>query len=162
MSCFVMTADCIATISKTLESILNCGFNSFGFSAPPSLHDALKDCRDRYGYYSDRAIFRRLYSLNLVAYNGRYSKGPSPETIPDMPEVPTLTTIREYADHHEKLLPWHYKFCKLLDCLIYQTDEDATFKDSLFLALVDFSRIYKSFLVCNMDEYQALPWGSLG
>lgn len=161
MSCFMMPADCLATISKTLESILNCGFNGFGFSAPSSLHDALKDCRDRYGYYSDCAIFRRLYSLNLAAYNGRYSKGPTPETIPDMPEVPALPTMRQYADHHEKLLPWHFKFCKLLDCLIYQADEDATYKAPLFLALVDFSHRYKTFLVCNMEEYQALPWGSL-
>ena len=44
-------------LSDTLECVLNSGFNRFGFDAPDSLHKALADCRDCYGYYNSGAIF---------------------------------------------------------------------------------------------------------
>lgn len=78
-----------------------------------------------------------------------------------MPTVPTLTQPRQYDNYHETLLPWHYQFCKLLDCLIYQCSEDAVQNDPLFLALIDFSRVYKSYLICNTDLYSCANWRSL-
>lgn len=163
MSCFIMSEHSHATLADTLEYVLNSGFNRFGFDAPDSLHKALADCRDGYGYYNSGAIFRRLYDLNNRAYNGRYKVAPSPEAdiIPDKPAVPPLVQPRQYANYHETLLPWHYKFCKMLDCLIYQCSEDATRADPLQLALIDFSRVYKSFLVTQNDEYYNAPWGTI-
>lgn len=158
MSCNIMSTQSHATLANSLTYIMNSGFNRFGFEAPESLYKALRDCRDRYGDYSAEPIYNRLYSLNLAAYAGRYSKTMPADPVPDMPSVPQLIQPREYY-HHEILLPWHYRFCKMLDCLIYQTSEDATRNDPLYLALLDFSRIYKSFLVLNTAEYHAAPWG---
>lgn len=163
MSCFIMSAESHAVLANTLEYVLNSGFNRFGFDAPGSLHAALSDCRDRYCYYNSSLVYVRLYELNSAAYNSRYKVTPQPDgdRISDMPEVPQLVEPRQYRDHHETLLPWHYKFAKLLDCLIYQCSEDATIGDPLLLALIDFSRIYKSFLVTNHDEYASAPWGTI-
>lgn len=160
MSCFIMKRESLAALANTLECIGNLGFERFGFEFPASLHNALSDCRDRHNIYVSRLIFQRLYSLNYAAYSGRYTDTAA-DIIPDMPRVPSLTEPRQYADYHETLLPWHYKFCKLLDCLIYQITEDATINDPLRLALVDFSVSYKSFLVSNTDAYAAAPWGGV-
>lgn len=40
-------------------------------------------------------------------------------------------------------------------------DEDATRKDPLLLALIDFSRVYTHFLVSNTADYNAAPWGTI-
>lgn len=163
MSCFVMSAQSHAALANTLEYILNSGFNRFGFEAPESLHKALSDCRDRYGFYDSGAIFRRLYALNNAAYDERYKSDAHQANaeIPEMPIVPQLVEQRHYENYHENLRPWHYKFCKLLDCLIYQCSEDSTQNDPLLHALIDFSIIYKSFLVGNTEEYHSAPWGVL-
>ena len=151
MSCFIMSDQAHAATANTLEYILNSGFNRFGFDAPDSLYKALSDCRDRYGFYCSGLIFRRLYDLNSRAYAGRY-KTDADTTPPEMPSVPPLVQEREREDQHEKLLPWHYKLAKLIDCEIYQASEDATRKDPLLLALIDFSRVYTHFLVSNTAE----------
>ena len=160
MSCFIMSDQAHATTANTLEYILNSGFNRFGFDAPDSLYKALSDCRDRYGFYCSGLIFRRLYDLNSRAYAGRY-KTDADTTPPEMPSVPPLVQEREREDQHEKLLPWHYKLAKLIDCEIYQASEDATRKDPLLLALIDFSRVYTHFLVSNTADYNAAPWGTI-
>lgn len=160
MSCFIMSPEPLAAIANTLEYILNSGFNRFGFDAPRSLHDALKDCRDRYGYYCANQIYDRLYRLNAAAYAGRYNRL-CEDSIPPMPLVPILTQPRQYENHHESLKPWHFQFCKLLDCLIYQCSEDEVKKDPLYLSLFDFSHVYKTYLVCNTDLYASAKWGEL-
>ncbi len=157
MSCFIMSDQAHAATANALEYILNSGFNRFGFDAPDSLYKALSDCRDRYGFYCSGLIFRRLYDLNSRAYAGRY-KTDADTTPPEMPSVPPLVQEREREDQHEKLLPWHYKLAKLIDCEIYQASEDATRKDPLLLALIDFSRVYTHFLVSNTADYNAAPW----
>lgn len=164
MSSFMMSPQSHATLANALEFMLNSGFNRFGFDAPDSLHKALSDCRDRYGFYCNGQIYNRLYTLNARAVDTRYKNDPATGNaamVPDMPEVPPLIEERQRVNYHEKLLPWHYKFCKILDCQIYQSSEDATRNDPLLLALIDFSRVYKSFLVTNTDEYDAAPWGHI-
>lgn len=164
MSCIMLTTRAHAAMAETIADLLNLGFNSFGFSAPDTLYKALNDCRNIYGEYSSAAIYDRLYSLNAAAYNGRYANAPHiPDAapVPDMPDIPPLRTGREFTDDHEKILPWHYHLCKLLDCLIYQASEDVTAKDPLFLALVDFSRAYTTFLVSNAQAYNTFPWGDI-
>lgn len=160
MSCFVMTEQATATLANTLEHVLNSGFDRFGFDAPGSLCKALEDCRDRYGFYCAGLIFRRLYDLNSRAYCARY-KTESDDTPSEMPSVPPLVQERQREHYHEKLLPWHYKFSKLLQCLLYQCCEDATRFDPLNLALIDFNRVYNNFLVQNTAEWDAAPWGTI-
>lgn len=159
MSSFIMSDRATATLANSLEYILNSGFNRFGFDAPESLYKALRNCCDRYGFYSAGLIFNQLYSLNARATDSRYKSDSGP--IPEMPEVPPLIEERQRENQHEKLLPWHYKLCKLLDCLLYQASEDATRNDPLFLALLDFARTYKVFLVANTEEYYTAPWGTI-
>ena len=160
MSSFIMSPQSHATLANSLEFMLNSGFNRFGFDAPDSLYKALEDCRDRYGFYCAGQIYNQLYGLNARAVDTRYKNVPD-GFVPDMPTVPPLIEERQRINQHEKLLPWHYKFCKILDCQIYQSSEDATRNDPLLLALIDFSRIYKSFLVTNTEEYSAAPWGTI-
>lgn len=160
MSCFMMDERAISVLSNTLESVMNSGFNRFGFEAPESLHKALSDCRDHYGFYLSEKIFSRLYILNARAYSNRY-KSDWNSCIPVKPEIHSIIQKRQLENHHEKLLKWHYKFAKLLDCFIYQVSEDATQNDPLTLALIDFSRLYKSFLVVNTEEYDSEPWGTI-
>lgn len=160
MSCFMMDERAISVLSNTLESVMNSGFNRFGFEAPESLHKALSDCRDHYGFYFSEKIFSRLYILNARAYSTRY-KSEWNGCVPSKPEIHSIIQERQREEHHEKLFPWHYKFAKLLDCFIYQVSEDATRNDPLTLALIDFSSSYKSFLVFNTAEYASEPWGTI-
>ena len=83
------------------------------------------------------------------------------DTVRDTADAAPLVQEREREDQHEKLLPWHYKLAKLVDCEIYQASEDATRKDPLLLALIDFSRVYAHFLVSNTADYNAAPWGTI-
>ena len=160
MSTMMLSTRFHSAMADTLGHILDCGFERFGFEAPESLHKALKGCRNRLDLYDYNAIYLRLYALNESAYTGRYrSSIYSTSSIPDKPYVTHLVEPRQWKDGHETLLPWHYTFCKMIDCLIYQISEDTTEDAPLTLALIDFSRVYKSFLVVNTDEYNRAPWG---
>ena len=66
MSCFMMDERAISVLSNTLESVMNSGFNRFGFEAPESLHKALSDCRDHYGFYLSEKIF--IYNLIIFLF----------------------------------------------------------------------------------------------
>lgn len=163
MSCLIMSPEAHAALANTLAGILNHGFNRFGFSAPDSLCRELADCSSAGYYHADR-IFSRLYRLNARAYAHRYNEHPELVDlvpVPRMPSVPDLAEPRRCDNWHEKLFPWHYRFAKLLDCLIYQAEEDATRTDPLLLALIDLSHIYTAFLVHNTDDYANAPWGTL-
>ena len=163
MSCFIMSANALQTLAYTLECIGNHGYNFFGFEFPESLHKALSDCKDCFWHYNSYKIFAKLYILNTNAYISNLKAAEiielETELIPEKPNVPSIIELRQYAHQHDIIQPWHYQFCKLLDCLIYQCNEDATRNDPLLLALKEFSISYKSFLVSNTDEYHNAPWG---
>jgi hypothetical protein len=67
----------------------------------------------------------------------------------------------EYREHGFAVRPWHYQLAKLLDCWLYQTAEDATYKDPLRLAMKEFRDNLYSFIVGNSPDYTAAPWGEL-
>lgn len=157
MSCFIMSNESLSILANSLEHILNSGFNRFGFEAPESLAIELSDCCDKYGFYSAGLIYRRLYALNLSAYNGRYKKRYPLDEIPEM-TTKNIITDRKY-NKHEIIQPWHYQLCKLVECFIYQTCEDATRADELHTALTQFSHILSAFIVHNSNEYHAFQWG---
>lgn len=161
MSCMMLPATVHAAMADTLAVCLNQGYNRVGFDAPASLFDALSDCEDYSGRFSEKLIFERLYSLNLRAYNSRYPSDATDDETPDKPQAPALIQPRQAENYHEKILPWHYAFVKLLDSIIYQTNEKGTREDPLRLALVEFARDCKFFIVSNSAEYAAAPWASV-
>ena len=159
MSCFVMQPRALAALAQGLETVLNSGYNFAGFEAPTTLYNALGDCSDKYGFYEEKKIFTALYDLNMAAYAGRYKEEAEP--APDWPDnVPRLLTRPEYNGFWNPSAEY-WKYYKLLDCLIYQTSEDATRENPLYLALLDFSRIFAAYLVRNNAAYNTAEWGRI-
>ena len=163
MSCFGMNPEPLAAIANAVETRLNCDYNYWGFSAPDSLYRALADCKTSCTYFAEE-IYKKLYAVNVRAYNGRYMSHEEPvdEEAPAI-DVDNYTVHRrpEYREHGFAVRPWHYKLAKLLDCWLYQTAEDATYKDPLRLAMVEFRDNLYSFIVTNRPEYVTSSWGDL-
>ena len=67
----------------------------------------------------------------------------------------------EYREHGFAVRPWHYHLAKLLDCWLYQTAEDATYKDPRRLAMAEFRDNLYGFIVTNSPEYVDTRWGEL-
>lgn len=163
MSCFVMNPEPLAAIANAVETRLNCGYNYWGFEAPGSLYDALQDCKTSYTYFAEE-IYKKLYAVNVRAYNGRYASHEEPADE----EAPTIDGSKyiihrppEYREHGFAVRPWHYQLAKLLDCWLYQTLEDATHNDPLRLAMKEFRDNLYRFIVRNSPEYTAGQWGEL-
>lgn len=157
MSCFIMETRAIAALARGMETILNSGYAFAGFEAPAALAEALEDCRDKYGYYEEKRIFTALYDLNAAAFAGRYKEEQEP--APEWPDnVPRLLTRPAYNGYYQPGADF-WKYYKLLDCLIYQTSEDATRDNALYKALLGFSRVLAAYLVRNCAAYDAAEWG---
>lgn len=164
MSCMIMNPEPLAAIANAAETLLNCGYEYFGFDAPRSMHDAFQDCRTCYSYDAE-GIYKKLYAVNVAAYNGRYKDHETPADD----EAPTIDGSRytvhqrpEYAEHHHAVRPWHYRLAKLLDFWLYQTSEDATWNDPTRAAMVDFQKALFEFIVQRSAEYDNAPaWGRL-
>lgn len=157
MSCFIMEPRALAALARGMESVLNSGYNFAGFEAPATLSEALENCRDNYGFFEEKRIFTALYDLNMTAYAGRYKEETEP--APEWPDnVPRLLTRPAYNGYWNPGADF-WKYYKLLDCLIYQTTEDATHKHALYTALCDFSRVFAAYLVRNSAAYDGAGWG---
>ena len=163
MSCLIMDAGPLAAIANAVEMLLNCGYDYFGFDSPDSLLAAARDCRAS-TLYSATMLYRKLYALNIAAYNGRYSthEQPADDEAPDV----DLSKYRvhcppEYADHHHAVRPWHFRLAKLLDFWIYQVSEDATRSDDFVVAMRDFRDCLFQFIVQRSSEYDRYGWGRL-
>ena len=161
MSCFVMNPEPLAALANAIEARLNCDYGYWGFEAPDSLYRELDGCRRAF-LYSAEEIYRRLYAVNVRAYNGRYAAHEEPEDE-EAPEIDVSKYIvhhgPKYREHGFAVQPWHYQFAKLLDCWLYQTLEDATHNDPLRLAVKDFRNTLHSFIVANNQEYTTAQWG---
>lgn len=161
MSCFVMEPRAIAAIASNVSKLLNMGYEAWGFSAPDSLYDALSDCTDIAHFYQEEAIYKCLYEVNARAYAGRYN---DPGIDTDAPKVDFCGLhIWEHVEYngHYIIMPWHYKFLKLVDCYNYQTSEDATRTDPLKKAMDELSHVLCAFIARNSDYYEKAPWGNL-
>ena len=163
MSCMVMKKEPLAALANAVEARLNCDYGFWGFEAPTSLYDAFRDCRGCYSF-SAEAIYKKLYAFNIKAYNGRYAghEEPGDDIAPEV----DLTRYKihhgpEYREHGFAVRPWHFHLAKLLDFYIYQTNEDATYRDQLWEAMHEFSSHLKSFIVQNSPDYTAGRWGEL-
>ena len=165
MSCLIMNPEPLAAIANAAETLLNCGYEYFGFDPSARMHDAFRDCRTG-GSYDAEGIYKKLWAVNAAAYNGRYALMDdelADETAPVIYVFCYKVHQRpEYAEHHHAVRPWHYHLAKLLDFWLYQTAEDATRDDPIRAAMLDFQRSLFAFIVQRSDEYDnAPPWGRL-
>ncbi len=169
MSCLIMKREPLAAIANAVETRLNCNYDFWGFEAPDSLYRELEDCKTSCTYFAE-PIYRRLYALNVRAYNGRYSghEEPADEEAPDVDVVRYSVTHRpEYQSRDNgggtpfAVRQWHYQLAQLLDFWLYQTAEDATRSDPLRLAMAEFRDGLYSFIVQHSPEYINGRWGQL-
>ena len=164
MSCMIMNSESLAAIANAAETLLNCGYEYFGFDATHKMRDAFRDCRTC-GFYAAEEIYKKLYAVNVAAYNGRYKDHETPADN----EAPTIDGScykvhqrPEYVEHHHAVRPWHYHLAKLLDFWLYQTSEAATWKDPARAAMLDFQKALYEFIVQRSGEYDNAPaWGRL-
>lgn len=161
MSCMVMNPESLAAIANAVETRLNVGYNYWGFEAPESLYDELRDCQTT-GLYHAEPIYQKLYALNILAYNGCYSNHEEPAD-----EIAPIINGSKYVVHHPPqyrehgfaVCPWHYQLAKLLDFWLYQTNEDVTHNAPLRLAMKEFRDGLYHFIVLNSPDYIAVRWG---
>lgn len=127
MSCMMLSPAHIATVAHGLAYLLNQS-EMCQLSAAGELYDALSDCKYPHDFlYDDRKIYPVLYRHNELAYEGRYKVEPDEtDEVPAMPDnVPHLLHHLSYNEHYF-LDADFFKFLKLLDCFIYQCEEQAT------------------------------------
>lgn len=137
MSCMMLSPAHIATVAHGLSYLLNQS-EMCQLSAADELRDALGACRYPHDFlYDDRRIYPVLYRHNEAAYEGRYKAEPDEtDEVPAMPDnVPHLLHRLDYNKHYF-LDADFFKFLKLLDCYIYQCEEQATADTNLQKALV--------------------------
>ena len=91
--------------------------------------------------------------------NTRYKVEPDEtDEVPAMPDnVPHLLHHLSYNEHYF-LDADFFKFLKLLDCFIYQCEEQATADTNLQKALVKTSIRLYAFAAHQNAEYSAAPW----
>ena len=169
MSCAMMSPEPLAAIANAVETLLNSGFNYFGFDAPDELVSACAGLcdgpRTSRPLYCAENIYRKMYALNATAYNGRYTRMDDEEADSAAPSIDggqyQVHHPPEYREHHFAVQPWHYKLAMLLDCWLYQTNEDATRADPFRLGMQALRNSLYQFIVKNSDEYCANQWGRL-
>lgn len=123
----------------------------------------MNDCKTSCTYFAE-AIYKRLYALNIRAYNGHYSghEEPAGEEALIIDGSKYIVHCRtEYREHGFVVRAWYYHLAKLLDFWLYQTLEDATHNDPLRLAIVEFRCTLYTFIVTNSTEYIDVRWGEL-
>ncbi len=169
MSCLIMKREPLAAIANAVETRLNCNYDFWGFEAPDSLYRELEDCKTSCSYFAE-PIYRRLYAINVRAYNGRYSshEKPADEEAPAIDgskyivhQRPEYQTCSDGTGTTFAVRPWHYHLARLLDFWLYQTAEDATRSDPLRLAMAEFRDGLYSFIVQHSPEYYDGRWGEL-
>lgn len=159
MSCLMMNEKALAAIALATENLLNMGYNAWGFEAPESLFEALRDCENERGFFDAKLVYSRLYILNSRAYAGRYNE-PVSLMIPEVNFSSVRLWERPEYNEYYTIKDWHYKLLKLLDCFNYQTSEQATSRDPLKKAMEEFARVLSCFIARNSAAYEAASWGN--
>lgn len=163
MSCMVMKTEPLAALANAVEARLNCDYEFWGFEAPSALYQELQDCQIN-GCYDAEPIYRRLYALNVRAYNGRYKSREEPldEIAPVIDGSKYIVHKGpEYREHGFAVQTWHYHLAQLLDFWLYQTSEDAVREDPLRQAIRDFRNFLYAFIIQNSPQYTNVRWGEL-
>ena len=165
MSCFILSHDSIRRIAHTLADILNASTNGSECTIATNAAHVSDISRTFAHHYKPRngynaeGIAADLYHLNVSAYNGRYYDNKCPVMLPRMNHACTLYTLPHYSNGTEIPHEWHYHLAKLLDCYLYQTDEDATRTDPLRKSLQAFSDALMREIVRHTRAYDLHKWG---
>lgn len=162
MSCMMANGETISIIANFMSRLFNCGYDSFGFSAPESVFLAFGDCRDDSGVYRSSKIYESLRKLNEMAYCERYK---SEKYLPDMdiyvnPDV-DIWELPVVKDNSYLAQPWHYRLLKCLQFLEYQLLEDAIADDPRTNALQELGICLALFVSTHNEQYNSFSWGSL-
>lgn len=168
MSCFIMRVESIRTLAYTLDSVFNAATFSNTLTITTfavcctDLCNAFADCI-RSQSYDGEMIAAALYRINAEAYSARYREEVSAEIPARIPGT-TRSQYSLYAypvieEHMERPQDWHFHLTSLLDCWLYQTDEDATRENKKRLALRDFARNLKCQIVNHSLQYSKYRWG---
>lgn len=162
MSCMQLSTRHIAAVSDGLAFLLNAAPNTMPSLEPsPELFRALQSCKESGGYcYDDRKIYAVLYKLNEAAYEGRYQmEQDGADEVPAMPQTfPHLLHFLNYSDGRYIVDRNFHAFAKLLDCFIYQCEEDVNRDSPILKALSGTSRALYAFIVQNSADYAAAEW----
>lgn len=139
MSCFIVEADNIGAQAEFMAGLLNGGIITQYMRAPESLSDALSTCRTG-GRYDAHKIYRRLYIMNLQAYNGRYRED-----------------VKTFDKYKPRLMPTNYiRLHKQMSCYLYQCAEDATHDSPLYKAVKATRDALANMIVQSMEEYDTI------
>lgn len=169
MSCFIMNAESIRKIGYTLADILDSCIYNNEFSIATNAaqcSDLAKAFQIAYSVkhrvYWGEMIAEILHRINAKAYAGRYNE---PDEMP-FPEYPgrntpprSLYRRSEYAEHTEHPQEWHYHLAALLDCWLYQTEEDASRDCPERLAIKAFCKALSREIIQHSPEYNLHRWG---
>ena len=161
MSCFVLKADSIRKIAYTIADVLNqcyCNGETRITTAAAMAADLPKTFSryfSRVRWYNGEAIAEDLHRINEYAYCTRYNMDANAHVAPiaGKPEDLSLSRRAEYGKHGEIVRPWHYELCGLLDCWLYQTEEDSTATNEMRLSLKRFSDCLKSGIVQHSETW---------
>lgn len=161
MSCLIMRPEPLMVLANAVAARLNYGFDYWGFGTTPALHQAFSDCRGALNTYYAAPIYKKLYALNVRAYEGRYREASSEELQVEAPANMDKYTVHEVGrpDKRKITAPWHYRLAQMLDFWLYQTNEDITRDDPLRLAMLELRDGLYRFIVQHTPEYDELPWG---
>lgn len=160
MSCQIMRPEPLMALANAVAARLNYGFDYWGFGASQALHQAFSDCRAAMDTYYAVPVYKKLYALNIKAYEGRYKEKESDELPVDVPANMDKYILHEIDGSGKRKVtaPWHYRLAQLLDFWLYQTSEDMTKNDPLRLAVQEFRDGLYRFIVQHTPEYAKLPW----
>lgn len=163
MSCFVMNSDSIRRIGYTIAEILNaCKFSSVytfdkNAASVANLHKVFEKYESPLSGFDPEAISKNLYMLNVKAYDGRYRK--KSEFIFTEPDMKKRYNLRPVASAGNMPQEWHYHLARLIDCYLYQTEEDETNDDPMRKALETFQTHLMHGIVSNSEQYKKFRWG---
>ena len=157
MSCMIQKPENTMQIAEYIAGLLNMGYNYFGMDAPEELREALSDCGDIHGFFSEEKIYIKLVELNRAAYNGRYDHPVYDTWI--MPfKSHNVYKPHEWKDGHYVLDNWHFKIFAMIQFFNYQCGEDATYDTPLYKAMNTLKNRLALFIVTNTEEYSAQAW----
>lgn len=167
MSCMLLSATFTRRLAHTLADVLTaaseqqvCTVDSIAAKSSGIQHSFSRYYSATRRRYNAIGIAEDLYRLNMCAYNSRYPSTGDPDMFP-LPDFPQEYSIRQAPDFDRPLTPrpWHYQLCKMLDCWLYQTDEDATRADLLRVAVADFRAALADAIVTHTAAYERCEWG---
>lgn len=167
MSCYIMAPDKIRRIGYALADIFSSCLYGESVSIDKSaciasglMQSFMPACysRNMIGFAPEK-ISEVLHRVNAKAYAARYKETeestfpPPDKRRPEYSIRPAPNQLREM-----NLLPYYYHLMRLVDCWLYQTDEETTKNDPLRQKMNDFMNCLAREIVQNSPQYHCTLW----